>query len=334
MTPDAKRLKFQKPATTTPESTQAPTLLIEYPGSDAIRAPSKSTLKALLEQALMKNCGSDTPYNDQTYLKPAGVLSLEQVLLPAIALQEETALKRIQAKIQRDAPEYKSAVEDGRRLVRTSIRQAVEAVQRSRQQRMEQQVIRRQEAVEQVRREKLQFHQERARRRQIEEVQRRQEAEKARGERFTAIKRQRNKSLYQEIVILHRSMNRLEKEQRMWKNAQEKQELWKQKVAALAAAPNGNTVSNVENESTTTPCRDDKDGQAEVLRERTETSIQDIVLASKRIQQGLTEVLTIMKEAEQTRQHLYKDYLRNHHFEGYQGVRNPKGLIRFLSQED
>jgi hypothetical protein len=342
MTPDAKRLKFQSSTTTSTSATKAtqePAFRIEYPTSTMIPVPSKSTLKALLEQALDNTKKEDTTNhsaknNDQAHLQPAGILSLEQILLPAIALQEEAALKRVQAKIQRDAPEYKSAVEDSRRLIRSSMRKAIQAVQVSRQQRLEQQVIRRQEAAEQARQERLQKQQERARHRQLEMERQRQEAEQAREQRFTATKRQRNRGLYQEILILHRSMTKLEKEQRMWTQAQEQQDEWKQqqqqqtaqKATTGAAAAAAATASDDIDSS-------DNNGTAVVLRERTETTIQDMVLASTRIQQGLAGVLHILKDSEQTRQQLYKDYHRNHHFEGYQGVRNPKGLIRFLSQE-
>lgn len=358
MTPEAKRLKFHSSTdaaatSTSTTSTAAPreevTFRIEYPASDTIHAPSKSMLKALLEQVLNNNndsncgttattttCGEEALENDQAHLQPAGILSLEQVLLPAVALQEETALKRVQAKIQRDAPAYKSTIEDSRRLIRTSIRKAIEAVQVSRQQRLEQQVVRRQETAELARQERLKKQQERARLRQLDADQRRQEVQQARERRFTALKRQRNKSLYQEIFVLHRSMTRLEKEQRMWKQAQEQQEEWKQKMQSNdvpvvpcdsgAPAAGGSTEEQESSDSST--------NKVQVLRDRTETTMHDMVLASKRIQQGLAQVLTILKDSEQTRQQLYKDYHRNHHFEGYQGVRNPRGLIRFLSQED
>jgi hypothetical protein len=61
--------------------------------------------------------------------------------------------------------------------------------------------------------------------------------------------------------------------------------------------------------------------------------VRDIVLASSRIQNGLGMVLKLLKESEVVRKELYTKYRRDHVFHGYQDVDDPKGMIRFLSQQ-
>ncbi len=332
-TPDAKRLKFHTTPNSlclNPSSTKKQeTFRIEYPSFDAIPAPSKSMLKTLLQQAL-RNSGSSGS-DDQAQLQSAGILSLEQTILPAIALQEEKALKCVQARIQRDAPDFKYAVEDGRRIIRLSIQNAIQSVQVSRAKRMEQQTIRRQEALEQKRQERREHQEERARLHQKQIERQRAEAQHAREQQFRSMKRQypRNKDLWREIVVLTRSCTQLEKEHRMWKQAQVQQQEWTQKNMTRSHLDTETSLSALltDNEK-------EMDEHAAMLQGRTADSIKDIVLASTRIQQGLAKVLTILKDSEKTREQLYKEYRRDHHFQGYASVRNPKNLIRLLSQED
>jgi hypothetical protein len=314
-TPDPKRQKAGQQ-----EMASKDFVFIGYP--NAVSLPSKATLKDLLEKAVTD------PKGDQSILQAAGILSLEQVLLPAIALHEEAALKRVQAKIQRDCPEHKSIVEAGRRLIRTSIRNAMVAVQASRHSRLEKQNVRRQEALEVLRNERTERQEERDRLRKAEIERQRDEARQAREQRFRILQRQypRNKDLWKEIVVLTRSRTQLEKEERLWNEAKKQQQEYREKCVQQ------NMSHGVESDVGTVSSEDLK--EIILLRERTEASVKDIVLASKRIQHGLGEVLTILKDSEKARQQLYKEYRRNHQFSGYQGVHNPKSLIRFLSQEE
>ena len=316
MTPDPKRQK----AGLQQDMTSDDFARIDYP--IAISLPSKATLKNLLEKALAD------PKGDQSILQAAGILSLELVILPAIALNEESALKRVQAKIQRDCPQYKPTVEAGRRLIRTSIRNAMAAVHASRQSRLEKQEVRRREALEALREERTERQEERARVLKAEIERQREEAQQAREQRFRILQRQypRNKDLWKEIVVLTRSRTQLEKEERLWNEAKKQQQEYREKCGQQNMSP------GVECDACTISSEDLK--EVILLQERSEASVKDIVLASKRIQHGLGQVLTILKDSEKARQQLYKEYRRNHQFSGYQGIHNPKNLIRFLSQEE
>jgi len=321
MTPEPKRPK----AGVEEDDSADVVFQIGYPNVRCL--PPKATLKDLLEKALTD------PRSDQSILQAAGILSMEQVLLPAIALHEEAALKQIQAKIQRDHPLYKPTVEAGRRLIRASIRNAIVAVQASRQRRLEDQVVRRQEAVEHQLAERAARLGELVRQRKAEIERQREEAKMAREQRFRNLQRQypRNKDLWKEIVVLTRSRTQLEKEERLWGEAKKQQEEYRSKrMNQRITAEDENDSAAIANAVRTT----EDFGEITILRERTEASVKDIVLASKRIQQGLSLALNILRDSEKARKQLYKEYRENHHFNGYQGVNDPKGLIRFLSQDD
>lgn len=315
LSPDTKRIKATD------------SFRIWSPASEIISLPSKATLKVLLENALVDSKG------DQSMLEAAGILSLEQVLLPAIALYEEAALKRVQAKIQRDHPQYKSTVEAGRRLIRVSIRNALVAAQASRRKRTENQIARREEALELAREERTERKLERARQRNEEIERQREEARQAREQRFRNLQRQypRNKDLWKEIVVLTRSRTQLEKEELLWRQAEEQQQKCREKIQFQPI------LINTEcDEGALSSAAGSSDDLVEpiMLRERTLAAVKDVVLASRRIQQGLGQVMTTLNESKKVREQLYKEYRDDHHFYGYQGVRNPKNLIRFLSQED
>jgi hypothetical protein len=66
------------------------------------------------------------------YLGNAGILSFEKVLLPAIAFAKEQALAKLQAKIQRDRPELRSAIVACCKAIYTGMRAASAAAEQSR----------------------------------------------------------------------------------------------------------------------------------------------------------------------------------------------------------
>eukprot|EP00934_Nitzschia_sp_Nitz4_P007611 Nitzschia sp. Nitz4//scaffold88_size82704//52419//53561//NITZ4_005299-RA/size82704-processed-gene-0.54-mRNA-1//1//CDS//3329559515//7601//frame0 len=340
-TPDAKRIKTSTPAQE--EADDAPVRIpyeeskhLDSSSSDTSRseggneewkipyptnlpAPSKKILSKLLNSEEVNAEGSD-----QSLLKPAGILSLDQILLPSLALQEEQALKRLQAKVQRDAPESKETVLQARRLVRRAILRAVQAVQDSRQQRMIQRKER-EEAAKQRRALAIQEAQgERAKEEEYLAQEAHEQAFQKHHERFQALQRQlpRNKDLWKEIVVLSRSRTQLEKEYRMWKQAE--QDL--AESAATRAQQNIVLDESPSSQRIQAPKSD--------LQTSTEATVEEMVLASKRIQSGLELVASVMNDSKSLREKLYEKYTHEQQFKGYQGVNNPKSLIRFLSQDD
>jgi hypothetical protein len=129
--------------------------------------------------------------------------------------------------------------------------------------------------------------------------------------------------LWKEVVVLTSSLTQLEKEERMWIQAE-------QDFLMIVQDKSSSSVPQSDEEDAIVTIQAPKDP----LQDQTEQTLQDIVLASTRIQQGLGMVLEILEESEQVRLDLYQKYRKDHQFHGYQGVRNPRGLIRFLSQEE
>ena len=299
--------------------------VVAYPSD--IPVPPSSTIAALYESALQESpsCSYTTMTSDQGYLKAAGVLSFEQVLLPALGIQEENALKSVQSKVQRDAPEYKFAMETCRLLVRQAVAKAIQAAAESRLQRCQrQQEIRNDKAAQRLLQQEAR-KQALEKERQARALEKQRQKEVQHKERMRALSRQypRNQELWKEVVYLTSSITQLEKEEHMWIQAE--QDLIQESAAAPTANP-----TNTATEEEVVVVQAPKDP----LQETTEQTLQDIVLASARIQQSLGNVLDIIQESEKVRKEMYHKYRQEHQFHGYQGVRNPKAMIRFLSQED
>jgi hypothetical protein len=318
MTPDAKRNKIDRVSTSTSSSSS----VLLHP--ERVPVPSKRTISTVYRAALSEE-------GDQAYLKPAGLLSLEQVLLPAMGLEEEKVLKQMQSKIQRDAPDYKPLVEQNRRLVRKAILRAMEAVRQSREERCRHQQDLRQARAEQrkLEREARARALEEERAREAEERRRQREVERQERKRVLQKQLPGNQELWKEVIFLTSSITQLEREERMWIQAEQ------QLIQHHPLTP-GKTSDN--DDSTT---KDQAENEKEVviapkhsLQEEAERTLQDVALASTRIQTGLGVVLEIMQEAEHVRKEMYQKYKDDHQFEGYQQVHNPKNMIRFLSQDE
>jgi len=342
-----------------------PTVLV-YP--EIIPIPSQKTIKALYNASIEEKEMSTTPmpssrkslesehvepsrknkqcnknYNNQLYLKPAGVLSLDQILLPALGLEEEYALKNIQAKIQRDSPEFKFVMENCRRLVRESIRRATLSVQSSRTKRTEHQQERRQQQLIEIQRarENRQRIREEEQDRQRKEQLRKKEILQAEKKRYRAREYPRNQELWKEIIFLTSSVAQLEREERMWMQIEQDiiQLVGKNNVLGTGKPELSRNNLEQQSEGNTSLLSSASasrvifiKAQKDPFQTETEEKVRDIVLASARIQKGLGMVLELLDDSEVVRKELYEKYRRDHVFRGYQAVNNPRDMIRFLSQ--
>jgi hypothetical protein len=310
MTPDAKRQKF---VANDAEDSAVVTEAMKHPSK--VPRPPKSSIKSLFEAALLSK---DNSTSDQKYLAPAGILSFEQVLLPAIALEEEKLLKKMQAKVQRDAPQYRKVVEQTRFLVRKSMMAAMQAVAESRAKRCQQEQERREQLAHQrrVERKTRLLAKQQERERLLKEKQKLQEANAVEKKRMMQRQYPKNQELWKEVMLLTCSINQLEKEERMWISAEQ----------GFIQSHDSSVTKPASKEIIVKATKDE-------LQQETENSMKEIALSSTRIQQGLKVVQDIVQESERVRKELYQTYRKDHQFHGYQGANNPAGLIRFLSQE-
>ena len=316
--PEAKRQKSYDEVKV--QEDELATRIVQHPTK--VPVPSEASIKVLFDAALQTygSSNSDICTSDQEYLKPAGILSLEQVLLPAIALEEEKALKRVQSKVQRDVPQYRSTMEQTRRLVRQSMVAAMQAVSESRAMRCQKQQEQREQQAKQrrIEREARVIVKEQEKEHAMER--RKQERLEQAAKERQMLKKQlpKNQELWKEVIVLTSSITKLEKEERLWIQAEQ------------ALIQSQQSDDSTEEEGTKEIVV-----QAEIdsLQRDTENSMQDIMIASTRIQQGLNLVRDVILESEEVRKELYQKYRKDHQFHGYQGAKNPAGLIRFLSQE-
>jgi hypothetical protein len=333
MTPEPKRNK-----TSGNDNNVMVPLVLSYPST--VQVPSKRTIMSFYQAALggveppsspsnIQDDSSDYRYKDQNYLKAAGVLSLEQVLLPALGLEEEKAIKRIQATVQRDAPEYKFVMENCRRMVRQAVSNAIVAVSANREKRVRQQVERRRihalelkECREARKREIME-----ALKKRVQEQKRQREI--VRVEQKSRIKQNlaRNQKLWKEVVFLTSSLSHLEREERLWIQAEMDLKQLEEKREHEKISTGNESTDDKENASPMILAAKNHSLHSEV-----ECKAMDIAMASDRIQKGLVMVLQLLKESEEVRCYLYEKYRKDYLFQGYQSIDDPRGIIRFLSQ--
>ena len=104
-----------------PEAKRSKIEMLAYPAD--VPLPSRGLIQSLFDEAVQ-----DTNHGDQQLLQDAGLLSFRQVILPALAYQEEQALKGLQSKTQRDCPELKPCVVQARKAVYGAVGAACLAV--------------------------------------------------------------------------------------------------------------------------------------------------------------------------------------------------------------
>mmetsp|Transcript_4834 Transcript_4834/g.11539 ORF Transcript_4834/g.11539 Transcript_4834/m.11539 type:complete len:354 (+) Transcript_4834:100-1161(+) len=303
--------------------------VVAYPAS--IPVPSKRVIQELYKASVEEGCeesnenNSDEKkhYNDQKHLAPAGVLSFQNILLPAIGLQEEKAVKQVQSKVQRDAPEYKFVMENCRRLVRQSIQSAMDEVQSSRSIR-----YRRQQILKEGQRAEAKLARELQERRRKEEQERLAEARAFKKETLRIEKRRnlardhpRNQSLWKEIVFLTSSLSRLEQEFCMLVDVEVDMRRLDEDLEKRSDENTSSSSDAILVQAKKNP-----------LQTETEEKTKEMILTSTRIQKGLEMILKLAAESETARKELYCKYKKDHVFRGYQSVKNPKSMIRFLSQ--
>lgn len=282
--------------------------------------PSRSLVESLFGLAMEKG-----PGGHQYGLVPVGLLSLEEVLLPAVAYQASEAWKARQAKIQRDCPNQTESILVCRKLVFDCIGSAMQAVAASRKERAVQDEER--EAAWALAKEER--AQERERQLDRAREGRRREAQK---------KSVRNQELWREMVYLMTEQAKLEREEAQWKEAeqellQREQDLQRQEEQAAmkqAALDKENAAEAAASKADDTNSTDA--GPPSAAMKQVIESVQAIVLSSSRIQKALEVVAKMLSESDRVRKELYHRYRKDHQFHGYQGVKNTKDLVRALSQ--
>ena len=307
----------------------------EFPSSESIPLPRTKTLGFFHDQAI--SAGSPS---HQYQLNRAGtnLLSLQEVILPSIAYETNAVLKEKQAKAQRYAQDGRpdsqgkeviKAIETCRKVVTKCTGEAMKVAGEAWRTREKER--------EQLRVQRLANQEEQ---RKLDELKAKKERKEARArsrhERYERQKREkqrnhpRNKEMWQEVAKLMVDIQRLEKEERMWKetltevNAME-DNYQPPEVMDLESITDGE--KNGDDALVTTV----KDA---TLESTTHTLVEDVTMATERINWMLKSVSLAMEESDKLRKDAYDRYQYDgHKFYGYPKVDDSKGLFMALSME-
>jgi hypothetical protein len=297
-----------------------PSLIVDYPTSSVL-IPTRGVIESVYNEAMQVDD------DDQKELNKFGLLSFANVLLPAVAHQEERAIKTLSSTVQRQHPELVDAFVELRKAIYDSVMHGMTAAKKSKEARA---------LVETEREKEWALQKKWADEKEREQVAMKQAAalevktlkRKARKkEKMEAMKKQlpRNQDLCRELAYLLCELEKLRKEEKAWMDALETVQAREveMRVAHEAAA------KALAKEAAAT-----KEMKHEPVQELTlaKEAIENVTLSANRIQNLLTRVSTLTTESDNVRKELYQRYRKDHQFRGYPGVKDPKGLLRALSQ--
>ena len=313
---------FMKSKAITPSKRQKPAMELRYPKD--IPVPDTCLIKSLYTKSLAVE-GSHQSALDEV---GCGLLSLEEVIVPAVGMEEDKALKKLQAQAQRDGKEHIKAIKECRVAILESIGHGVACGKDARQlreineQRKEMELIEQEKAAKEERRRIR--HDERKRRK--EERKKAREEEKHRVKLEMKKKLPRNVEKWNEVLFLRLELAKIKKEEKLWKEAGIQLEEREKEVSALEEESKGRK-DNVNEEVA------DSSETMRKYEERLTHAIEGLSLSTRRIQRAIGVVAQSVVDCEKSRKDLYKQYRDDHMFYGYQRVKNPKSLIMALSQE-
>lgn len=292
---------------------------LEYPTDIAV--PSKNIIKSLYNNAVDDVKSHQNLLNEQN----SGLLSLEEILIPAVIFTHVEAVKRVQAKAQRNLGPNVNILQNCRLALYESGERAMFHARQSRLIRQEEeakQAAIQQEEKRQAReirkQEKEQEREIRAQKRAVERA-----AERERRKRELKKKHPQNVELWREVALLQSELTKIEKEEIMWKETEanlnnRESELAIREQEAQQEEPAEPLVESNE--------KDD-------LEIQVDHAVEDITLSSLRIQQALRLVSNLVTQSNATQKELFENYTKDHQFHGYRGVNNPKALIRALAMD-
>lgn len=325
--------------------------LWEYP---KVCLPSVAFQKRIYNDTKMK--ASSHQYQLSTVAK-SGLLSLEDVIIPAVCYQEERALRRDEKSLRQRCArifdersmnkcpaitrnEYidknsdvlvitacRSLVKEFEYVSRLDVR--VSRVMREKQLTQELQHSKMQSIIEEFRETQKQCQIERAERRERQMKQKLLDREKKIRDRKKTF--YKNKEMWREIALLMTAISRLEREEKEWMLVQCQLMKREEELVALSQTPlSWNEESNSKrhefNDTNDEVCYSQKNSIE--IESKLRGALEDMSLSTGRISQALRDVLQFVEDTEAVRVEIYHKYTSEHQFRGYLGTDNPKGLVR------
>ncbi|KAL7563112.1 hypothetical protein ACA910_012296 [Epithemia clementina (nom. ined.)] len=307
-------------------------LVWRFPGS--IDLPSRDLIQMLYEQAILPQQTPDEKPSDQITLSRYGILSFEDVLLLAASYQHNQALRSMQSILKRDHPNCVYQVTAARQALYEATAMARQAAQAARQERYKQQAL----ADERARKQEEEY-------RALKRLSCQRELKK---------KYPPNQEMWREVAYLMTELQKLEKEERVWKQADK--ELDQQIIMSMTKS-SITTKSDDDMDSSSDDDQDnDQDNDQEMegcenengdARQPTERQVvlekvQDIQMSCALI----LESLDVLEKAMERTRVLQRQVAQAHEetlFGAYGGVGGGAGgcsrgqtkdLVRIMSQED
>ena len=301
--------------------------------SDSIPLPRIKTLRMFHDQAI--SIGSPS-HQYQLNCAGANLISLQEVMFPSIAYEMNAVLKQQQAKALRHAQdgmpdsqgkEVVEAIETCRKVVAKCTGEALEMVGEAwREREMERQ---------RMRVERLNLEEEQQRLDKLNAKRGRKEARaRSRQERYERQKSEkqlnhpRNKELWQEVAKLMVDIQKLEKEERLWKEAL----IEVNQLVEHHQPPETMELDSIFKEKGSDQLL--KSVEEANLESIATTLVGDVTMATERINWMLKSVSLAMEESDKLRKEAYDKYQHDgHKFWGYPKVDDSKGLFIALSME-
>ncbi|KAL7458847.1 hypothetical protein ACHAXS_000434 [Conticribra weissflogii] len=312
------------------ESTPLPKIEFDFP--ERIPQPDTKTFRVFHDIACAKGSISH-----QYQLNRAGtnLLSLQEVILPSIAFETSSVLKQQQSKAQRhmhdgmadhQGADVVDAIESCRRVVKKCTERAVKASGESWREREKkrQEVLRscREQDEEQKKRTEEAARKERKEQRALSRKLRQEQSKREKMKNHP-----RNKAMWQEVARLMTDIQKLEKEERMWKDASVEVDSMEKNFCM----PEKIDMDILENEEDVSSSLDIDNSK---LEHTASTLVQDVTLATERINWMLKRVSLAMEESDGLRKEAFDKYQKEHKFHGYPKYDDPKGLFMALSMDD
>jgi len=325
----------EKSETVERQEGKQPKRTFEFVYPETVPLPAPSTLKLFYHEATKDvkspeniEAPSRTILSHQTQLDNAAssLLSLEDVLIPAVINEENVALKKLQAKAKGYGNDTAvDAINVCRLALTESCAAAISAIKSSRLEREE----------EEVRRCGLQKEQRRVDREtkiqdlavakeRLEKEQTRVKAlEKERLRRERKKKLPRNVELWKEVATLMMDLSKLQKEERMWTEAERALHQKEIQVEEL-----NERMENEEVDETVEDEPSNVSATEEMNLKNITNAIDDISLSANRINDNLLSLSEMMVKSDDLRKDIYQKYKSDHQFHGYRGAKDPNALMR------
>jgi hypothetical protein len=324
--------------------------LWEYP---KVCLPSVDFQKRIFNEAKMK--ASSHQYQLSAVAK-SGLLSLEDVIIPAVCYQEERALRRGEKNLRQHCARVfdersinkcrvtrndyidqnsdiqviiacRSLVKEFETVSRLDVRDS--RVERETKLTQQLQHSKMQSVVEEFRKTQKQRQLERSERRERQRKQKLLDKEKKNKDRKKTF--YKNKEMWREIALLMTALSRMEREEKEWISVQCQLTKREEELVALSQTPlswkeQSNSTSHEFNNTNDAVSHFDENSIE--IENKLRRAMEDMSLNTGRMSQTLRDVLQFVDETEAVRVEIYRKYTSEHQFRGYLGIDNPKGLVR------